>query len=333
MTVNEIFKSIFINIFEQLSKLVMTSGSVVAIAGATGHLGKHVVSAFLSSPLKNDFSEIIILSRHGGNSKEFLSPVTNVKVTTRTYTEEHLHEALEGVDILVNTIGASGHAFKEKLLRALPNTNVQVYLPSEFGVDHYVHDFPHLEWDQKKRHVELARELIPHKKVCRVFCGLFLEDSIGPWFGLDTKHSRYESVGSAKTPISFTSLGDVGKTVASLCTLAPNLIPDRVHVAGDTRSISEVADIMGAAGAGKVDVEEIDLNKYKQETTAKLSKDPAAFLRFLMGEGNIRHTPDGLGNDNDLVNRDEQLWKWETLADLAKSTHGQPWKDFDWPPL
>ncbi|CAI7580081.1 unnamed protein product [Penicillium crustosum] len=274
----------------------MTSGSVVAIAGATGHLGKHVVSAFLSSPLKNDFSEIIILSRHGGNSKEFLSPVTNVKVTTRTYTEEHLHEALEGVDILVNTIGASGHAFKEKLLRALPNTNVQVYLPSEFGVDHYVHDFPHLEWDQKKRHVELARELIPHKKVCRVFCGLFLEDSIGPWFGLDTKHSR-------------------------------------VHVAGDTRSISEVADIMGAAGAGKVDVEEIDLNKYKQETTAKLSKDPAAFLRFLMGEGNIRHTPDGLGNDNDLVNRDEQLWKWETLADLAKSTHGQPWKDFDWPPL
>ncbi|KAL5358550.1 isoflavone reductase family protein [Aspergillus floccosus] len=310
----------------------MAPGPVVAIAGATGHLGKHVLSAFLSSPLSSKFSEIIVLSRQGANSKGHSSTASNVKLTTRTYTETHLPEALQGIDILVNTIGASGHEFKEKLLRALPNTNVQVYFPSEFGVDHYVHDFPHLEWDQKKRHTELARELIPHIKVCRVFCGLFLEDSIGPWFGLDTKHGRYESVGSAKTPISFTSLGDVGKTVASLCTLTPGSIPDAVHVGGDTRSISEIADIMGAAGAGKVDIKEIDLNKYKQETTATLSKDPAAFLRFLMGEGNIKHTPAGLGNDNDLVNRDEQLWKWETLADLAESTHGRPWKDFDWPP-
>ncbi|KUL86240.1 hypothetical protein ZTR_08411 [Talaromyces verruculosus] len=310
----------------------MASGPVVAIAGATGHLGKHVLSAFRSSPLNSKFSEVILLSRHGGNGNDHPSAGSNVKLTTRTYTEEHLPEALEGVDILVNTIGSSGHAFKEKLLRALPNTNVQVYFPSEFGVDHYVHDFSHLEWDQKKRHMELARELIPQIKVCRVFCGLFLEDSIGPWFGLDTKHGRYESVGSAKTPISFTSLGDVGKTVASLCTLPPDSIPDAVHVAGDTRSISEIADIMGAAGAGKVDVKETDLKKYKQETTAQVSKDPAAFLRFLMGEGNIQHTPAGLGNDNDLVNSGGHLWKWDTLADLAESTHGRPWKDFDWPP-
>lgn len=310
----------------------MTSRPVVAIAGATGHLGKHVTSAFLSSPLNRQFSEVILLSREGGSVQDRQSPSSNVKLTARTYTEGHLAEALKGVDILVNTIGASGHAFKEKLLRALPHTNVQVYFPSEFGVDHYVHDFPHLEWDQKKRHIELARELIPNVKVCRVFCGLFLEDSIGPWFGFDTKHGRYESVGSAKTPISFTSLGDVGKTVASLCTLPHGSIPDAVHVAGDTRSIIEIADVMGAAGAGKVDVTEIDLNKYKQEKTATLSKDPAAFLRFLMGEGNIKHTPTGLGNDNDLVNRDEQMWKWDTLAGLAESTHGHPWKDFDWPP-
>ncbi|KAL3249542.1 hypothetical protein ABHI18_011539, partial [Aspergillus niger] len=36
---------------------------VVAIAGATGHLGKHVVSAFLASNLRNRFSEVILLSR------------------------------------------------------------------------------------------------------------------------------------------------------------------------------------------------------------------------------------------------------------------------------
>ncbi|PIG80989.1 isoflavone reductase family protein, partial [Aspergillus arachidicola] len=35
-----------------------------------------------------------------------------------------------------------------------------MYIPSEFGVDHYIHDFPHLEWDAKKRHDELAREIL-----------------------------------------------------------------------------------------------------------------------------------------------------------------------------
>lgn len=125
----------------------LTSRPVVAIAGATGHLGKHVAAAFLSPPFNAYFSEIIFLSRHDN------PPVPSVPessgggavVTVRKYDEDNLPAALEGVDVLVNTIGASGHEFKEKLLRAFPSTGVQVYFPSEFGVDHYVHDFPHGE--------------------------------------------------------------------------------------------------------------------------------------------------------------------------------------------
>ncbi|KAF9887640.1 hypothetical protein FE257_009733 [Aspergillus nanangensis] len=309
----------------------MASYPVVAIAGATGHLGKHVTSAFLSPPMSTQFSEIVLLTRQERLPAGHKPESGSVKVTLRPYSENHLAEALKGVDILVNTIGASGHEFKEKLLRSLPQTNVRVYFPSEFGVDHYVHDFPHLEWDQKKKHMHLAQQLIPHVKVCRVFCGLFLEDSIGPWFGFDTKHGRYESVGPSKSPVSFTALNDVGKTVASLSALPEASIPEQVHVAGDTRSMAEISEIMAAAGGGNIEVTELELKKYKDETTLRLSKDPAAFLRFLMGEGNINHTQGGLGNDNDLVNRDQHLWKWETLSGLSVDSHGRPWKDFDWP--
>ncbi|RAK98287.1 isoflavone reductase family protein [Aspergillus ibericus CBS 121593] len=308
-----------------------TTRPVVAIAGATGHLGKHVASAFLSSHFSSRFSEIVLLSRQGAQP-DVAGPATDIKLTVRQYDEDNLVDALKGVHILVNTVGASGHAFKERLLRALPQTQVEVYFPSEFGVDHYVHDFPHLEWDQKKRHVTLAQQLIPGTKVCRVFCGLFLEDSIGPWFGFDTKDGKYESVGSSQSPVSFTSLGDVGKAVASLAALPKEQIPETVHVAGDTRSISEIASLMGEAGAGQIQVTEIDLQQYKEEATAKESKDPARFLRFLMGENRINHTEAGLGNDDELVNPDQRAWKWETLVDLAKQTHGQPWKDFVWPP-
>lgn len=302
---------------------------VVAIAGATGHLGRHVASAFLSPFFRSKFSDVILLSRQDASSIAEFESTSNY--TVRKYDEDNLSKALQGVQVLVNTVGPSGHSFKEKLLQALPDTEVQIYFPSEFGVDHYVHDFPHLEWDQKKKHFALCQELIPDVKVCRLFCGLFLEDSIGPWFGFDTKNGKYESVGSSEAAISFTSLDDVGKAIAALATLPRDLAPGTLHIGGDTRSISEIASIMGAAGAGSIEVTEIPLAEYKQEKTSTLSQDPAAFLRFLMGEDKIDHTEAGLGDDNELVNPQQLLWEWKTLTDLAVSTSGQPWKDFAWP--
>lgn len=305
---------------------------VVAIAGATGHLGKHVTTAFLSSAFHDKFSEIILLSRQESSLFQPTEVRAGVKVTTRRYDEDNLEEALRGVQILVNTVGPAGHAFKTRIAQALPRTDVRIYFPSEFGVDHYGHDFAHLEWYEKKKHLANAQPVVSHLKICRVFCGLFLEDSIGPWFGLDTKNGKYTSVGSPRSPISFTSLTDVGKTVASLATRPEEQIPEIVHVGGDTRSIAEIAEIMQAAGAGNVDVGEIAYQEYKAKTTAKESWDPAAYLRFLMGDGSINHTAAGLGNDNELVNPGQRLWKWKTMGDLAKDTKGQPWKDTIWPP-
>jgi hypothetical protein len=306
------------------------SRPVVAIAGATGHLGRHVATAFLSPFFRSKFSDIILLSRKEASSIDGFESTTNY--TVRKYDEDNLAKALEGVQVLVNTVGPSGHSFKEKLLQALPQSEVQIYFPSEFGVDHYVHDFPHLEWDQKKKHFAMCQQLIPDLKVCRLFCGLFLEDSIGPWFGFDNKNGKYESIGPADRLISFTSLGDVGKAVAALATLPSDLAPSTIHVGGDTRSISEIASIMGAAGAGNIEVTEIPLDEYKKEKTAKLSSDPADYLRFLAGEDKIDHTDAGLGDDNELVNPQQLLWEWTTLTDLAESTNGKPWEDSVWPP-
>lgn len=305
------------------------SQPVVAIAGATGHLGRRVVSAFLSPRFNEQFSDVILLSRNEPSPESFQG---SGKYTIRKYDEDNLVDALRGVQILINTVGPSGHSFKGKLLQALPHTNVQVYFPSEFGVDHYIHDFSHLEWDTKKNHFALAQKLIPDKKICRVFCGLFIEDSIGPWFGFDTKNGRYESVGSARSPISFTSLEDVGRVVASLATLPRDTIPDTIHVGSDTRNFLEIADIMKDGGAGQIEVSEISLRDYKEEVTSKSSWDPARYLRFLMGENKINHSAGDLGDDNELVNPNGELWKWASLTDLARETHGKPWQDFPWPP-
>jgi hypothetical protein len=84
----------------------------------------------------------------------------------RHYDEDNLAEAIADVNIVVDVIGPAGHQFNEKLIRAMStSSNVQVYFPSEFGVDHYIHDFPHREWDQKKQHFQLATRVISNARI------------------------------------------------------------------------------------------------------------------------------------------------------------------------
>ena len=235
--------------------------------------------------------------------------------------------------LTISRVGPSGHHFKEKLLRALPHSSVRLYFPSEFGVNHYIHDFPHEEWDAKKKHFKLAEELLGHGdvRICRVFAGLFLEDSIGPWFGFFTKQNRYEAVGSPNQATSYTSMRDVGRALAVLATLPSSKIPDMVHLSGDTKSVSEIAAIMEAADPLRepIEVTTVALESYKAEVIADPRPTPERYLRFLMGEGRIDHTKDAMGNDNALIENADGLEGWRSMKDLAAETSGKPWM-VDW---
>ncbi|KAM0538399.1 hypothetical protein ACHAPP_001070 [Verticillium nonalfalfae] len=295
------------------------SSTTVAIAGGTGNLGYKIVQALLSDQLRPRFRELVVLAR---NESEKTASLRSKGATVRLYSEGNLKSALEGVNVLINTVGATGHHFKEQLLRALPQSSVKLYFPSEFGVDHYVHDFAHDEWDAKKNHIRLAEELIPEIRVCRVFPGLFLEDSIGPWFGFHTKLNRYEAVGSPDEATSYTSMHDVGRALAALAVLPPAEVPEKVHLAGDTKSVAEIARIMEEASEDQkpIEVSTVDLNPYKANLLANPEPTPEKYLRFLMGEGLIKHTAGGLGNDNSIIEGDGGFGKWKSLKDLALET-------------
>ncbi|KAM0328014.1 hypothetical protein ACHAQA_005413 [Verticillium albo-atrum] len=299
----------------------------VAIAGATGNLGAKVANAFLLPKLRVRFRDVIVLARsESPRTQELVSQGAKL----RLYSEENLETALQDVDVLINTVGPSGHHFKEKLLRCLPSTSVKLYFPSEFGVDHYVHDFRHEEWDAKKEHFQLSQELIPRIQVCRVYAGLFLEDSIGPWFGFDTKHNKYEAIGNPAQRTSYTSMKDLGRALAILASSPQAAIPAEVHVNGDSKSFLEIAAIMEKHGGGSIEVSSVPLDSYKEKVLAKPSPTPERYLRFLMSEGKIDHTDQGQGNNNGLVGLDDDFGTWKSVVDLAKETDGRPWADQDW---
>ncbi|TVY67177.1 Isoflavone reductase-like protein TP7 [Fusarium oxysporum f. sp. cubense] len=302
----------------------------VAIAGATGNLGVKVTEGFLQQPFRDRFHDIIVLARSRSPKAENL---VKHGASLRLYAEENLQEALTGVDVLINTVGPSGHHFKEALLRSIPGSGVKLYFPSEFGVDHYVHDFSHEEWDAKKAHFQLASELIPNISMCRVYAGLFLEDSIGPWFGFDTKRGRYEAIGDPSQKTSYTSMYDVGKALAILASQPVGTIPSEVHLSGDSKSMNEIAEIMEANGADRIQVTSVPLESYKTSALAKPSPTPERCLRFLMGEGKIWHSVDGIGNQSDIVQVTGGLSTWMSMSQLAKDISGRPWAEAEWEPV
>ena len=294
----------------------------IAIAGATGKLGQHIANTVLSVQFRHRFSEVILLSRTE-DSAQIQNWRAQPDVTVTTYNEDDLGAAIAHADILVNTISSKGHELKDKLAQVLPATKVKLYLPSEFGVDHTVHDFVQTFWDKKKHHADLAEKAGPDIKVCRVYCGLFLEDSIGPWFGYDVTKGKYESIGSADNLVAFTSREDTARAVVSLVLLPLEKIPAEIHIAGDNVCMKDVATMMEENGAAKAEIVPIDGPEFKAKTIAENSPNPMAYLRFLMGDGSIDHSASGLGNDNELLNSGETLWKWKTVKDLAKESSSE----------
>ncbi|EPS44357.1 hypothetical protein H072_1658 [Dactylellina haptotyla CBS 200.50] len=305
----------------------MTKLPTIAVAGGTGALGKELVGALLDPRFRCKYADVIILTRNA-NTPE-ISKWKDQGASAREYSaddEKGIFDALAGVDALINVVASRDGGFKSKLAAAVssPSSTIKVYIPSEFGVDHYLHDFQHPEWDKKKSHFESVNKR-EDLTVSRVFPGLFLEHSIGPWYGLNTKEGKYEIVGSGDTPISFTSISDIGRAVASaLANIPLDDFPEKLYFSGDSVSLRQISELMKQAGAGEIEVSSLDLAEYKAKTLATTGLDPASYLRFLMADGKIDNKGD---NSNEVVNPGEKLWKWKKMKDHAAETGGRPWAD------
>ena len=141
---------------------------------------------------------------------------------------------------------------------------------------------------------------------------------------MNTRKGLWEPIGSANIKSAYTAMEDIGKAIASLVRLPPSEIPDDVRIVGDNISFKAASEEMTAVSGNKIELKEIELGPYKKEVVMKTSGDPAGFIRFVMGEGNL----DFSENDNELVNPGEKLWKWKTVKEYAKEVDGKPWFDY-----
>jgi len=311
---------------------------IVAIAGATGRLGKDVTEVFLSPRYSERFSKVIALVRDPSstNAQSLAAKGAQLHRVSEDDALASFTKALQGVDVLVNLLPVPGTQpeMMDAAVDAAIKEGVKVYFPSEFGVDHREEfwGWNHPGWLAKHHHAERAREIGKGVlKVIEVYTGLFMELCFSPFFGFDHGKNVYTYVGSPDKKIAFTSKADIGRALAELSILALTSsnavrVPDRLRICGSAISTEEARDIVQLVRKdfgvdSKIELKGEDLDAAVATARPLLDKPGtmfAPYIRIAIAQGLL----DFSKNENELVNPRETIWKWKTLNDFVRENKG-----------
>ena len=278
---------------------------------------------------KGRIAKVIALSRNSGSSYD----TRGAQVVHIDYAQPTtLLKALEGVDILISTMGTKGNyeECKAALLDAAIKSKVKVYLPSEFGTDHnhigaeYA-NFPMFESKQ----VHFRKAQAAGIKTVGIYIALIMEFCFFKRSGFDNEREEWRIVGDGKsTKLSVTSLRDVGPITLEAALLAyhdPARCPDHCRVASATHTLRDIAAIFDQAANSTTSIHTIDLAQRKAEFEEQRKSIPQGMLGplipILMAEGSFDHTKDSAVP---IINGGK--WPLRTMQDYAQEVHGRPFK-------
>ncbi|PYI16562.1 NAD(P)-binding protein [Aspergillus violaceofuscus CBS 115571] len=200
----------------------------IAVYGHRGWVGSAIVRSLSESP-----AVVKVLYRPGSNAQGLPSNVTAVQVDITD--EEALVAALRDVDILISLVGHSAIEFQHNLIRAIPKTNVQLFVPSDLAV-RYSGQGLGIELINAKIKVEEAAERLG-VPITVVLTGNFAEFALDtPAMGVDHRHNRIIFTGnSASQPLNLCTREYVAAAFASI--FSTTLIP---QLQNRTLSLSEL---------------------------------------------------------------------------------------------
>ncbi|KAG8927419.1 hypothetical protein FRC01_007518 [Tulasnella sp. 417] len=302
----------------------MSSSSInVVVAGGTGHLGKHISKTLLSQVYKpSQINRVVILSRDDSSPTAQELKALGAEI----YTGPVQADTLRGIDVVINAWGFMVPGdIKDALVKAAVDAGVKVYFPSEFGVDPHTLDVEAKIFGSKVAQANYARELGKGAlKVIELYIGVFLGQigQYAPAIGIDIPNKTVTSVGRGSTTahVTYTSERDIAYSTVRLAVLAaqdPTSVADQVRISGTSTSWSYLAELLSKEVGTKFEVKELDDAPFKE----KIEKegDFIAALRYAYGKGHVDLTT---GTSNELVNPEQELWKWDTVEEYVKKTNG-----------
>ncbi|KAF9956770.1 hypothetical protein BGZ72_002456 [Mortierella alpina] len=223
----------------------MTHSTTVAVAGATGTLGSPITHALLAAGYK-----VKILTRSTAlNDKLAAFQSSGANVVFDAFSGNGLVTALQGVDVVVSTVGADFYSSQVQLIDAAKVAGVKRFVPSEFGLDTIkytrLNDLHPFLVDKGKIRDYIEKSGMEHTYI---FNGVFAEYM--PAFGFDVKSKTATIHVPPTTRMSMSLLADVGRFTA-LALSSPHSRNAALHVASYTCTMQEYVQLFEQATGSK----------------------------------------------------------------------------------
>ncbi|PMD29423.1 NAD(P)-binding protein [Hyaloscypha variabilis F] len=183
----------------------------VAVAGASGTLGPHVLKALIDANF-----QVTVLTRAAKPG----AYDTSVKVVEVDYTSvDSLTAALKGIDALVSAVGHGATESQTILIDASVAAGVKRFIPSEYGsvsTNSKLETFPIYAPMFKIKHYLQEKAKAGKLTWTVLACGGFLEFLFGQPFLLDFANHKANLFDEGDNRMTSTSLPNVGKAIASI---------------------------------------------------------------------------------------------------------------------
>jgi hypothetical protein len=222
--------------------------STVAVVGINGQLGKSVLAALTGSIFSCNFNlPIRAITRNISAVKQKLDGVSYFQASD----EPSYEQALMGVDTVIDLRGVDGLAGQD-LIEAAANCRVKLYIPSEFCAD-YALSGNYSPYFRAKADAS-TRARSKGLKVVEIKTGYWIDVvvNLAPSLLFLDPVNAVSDAPSVETPISVTSVKDIGLSIASVVSRDPAQLPDVIRISSDNICLDDVVSVYEKASGRNV---------------------------------------------------------------------------------
>ncbi|KAG9119085.1 hypothetical protein FRC07_006075 [Ceratobasidium sp. 392] len=272
----------------------MSEIRVIAIAGATGYVGRPIVEEILES----EAFELRILTRKSGLNGSLVQSFKDrgAAIHGVSYDDEpELVSALQGVDIVLSTLNGRGiTGAQPNLLRAAKTVGAKLFIPSEFG-DPFEGEEESDIFRAKRELHQLAKSI--DMPITVILTGLFPDYCLVPVMGWDFEAKKVDIWGTGEEKATWTTMPDIARYVTYVLSHVPiqGLQDQVLRIQGDLKSFNEVAQLWEEKNKTKLQITHHPV----QELHDRLAADPGDVLGAVLRESALGRSrvPEPLSNE------------------------------------
>lgn len=250
----------------------------VAIAGATGSLGRPVLEQLLIAGF-----DTTVLSRKDSSSTDSLAKHDNQKIINVDFENvQELTQALQGIEVVVSTLAIQANGAQNPLIDAAVAAGVKRFIPSEFGSDLNNPLNRALPVFKAKVDTQDYLESIAAKHpgftYTLTYNNLFLDWGVKMGFIVNLKEHSAVLFDGGDVPFSTTTLSTIGKAVVGIIKNLDATKNRAVYYHDGVLTLNKIIDIY----------KQIDGQAWKTEVKQTKDVQQAAMEELQKPDGNVQ---------------------------------------------